>query len=80
MTKTRAKRDVTKTKTNAKRSITKASNSKTSATKTSNPTPDDIGLLVLGFDEQQKPCGARFVAFWSRGWTTRSDSFVAPRA
>ena len=22
---------------------------------------DDIGLLVLGFDEQQKPCGARFV-------------------
>jgi hypothetical protein len=61
MTKTRAKRDVTKTKTNAKRSITKASTSKTSATKTSNPTPDDIGLLVLGFDEQQKPCGARFV-------------------
>jgi hypothetical protein len=49
------------TKTQAKRSITKASNSKTSATKTSNPTSDHIGLLVLGFDEQQKPCGARFV-------------------
>jgi hypothetical protein len=49
------------TKTKAKRSITKASTSKTSATKTSSPTSDDIGLLVLGFDEQQKPCGARFV-------------------
>ena len=35
--------------------------SKTSATKTSSPTSDDICLLVLGFDEQQKPCGARFV-------------------
>jgi hypothetical protein len=49
------------TKTKAKRSITKASTSKTSATKTSTPASDDIGLLVLGFDEQQKPCGARFV-------------------
>src|SRR5258706_14111100 len=49
------------TKTQAKRSITKASTSKVSATKTSNPTSDHIGLLVLGFDEQQKPCGARFV-------------------
>jgi hypothetical protein len=59
MSKTKAKRSTTRT--NAKRSITKASNSKTSATKTSNPAPDDIGLLVLGFDEQQKPCGARFI-------------------
>jgi hypothetical protein len=49
------------TKTKAKRSITKASNGKVSATKTSTPASDDIGLLVLGFDEQQKPCGARFV-------------------
>jgi hypothetical protein len=49
------------TKTKAKRSITKASTSKTSAIKTSTPASDDIGLLVLGFDEQQKPCGARFV-------------------
>ena len=49
------------TKTKAKRSITKASTSKTSATKSSSPTSDDICLLVLGFDEQQKPCGARFV-------------------
>jgi hypothetical protein len=49
------------TKTKPKRSITKASTSKTSATKTSTPTSEAIGLLVLGFDEQQKPCGARFV-------------------
>ena len=59
MTKTKAKRSTIKTK--AKRSITKASTSKTSAIKTSNPAPDDIGLLVLGYDEQQKPCGARFI-------------------
>src|SRR6266480_2278885 len=30
-------------------------------TKTPTPAADDVGLLVLGFDEQQKPCGARFV-------------------
>jgi hypothetical protein len=59
MTKTSAKPSTIKTK--AKRSITKASNSKTSAIKTSTPASDDIGLLVLGFDDQQKPCGARFV-------------------
>jgi hypothetical protein len=59
MTKTKAKRSTIKTK--AKRSITKASISKTSAIKTSTPASDDIGLLVLGFDEQQKPCGARFI-------------------
>ena len=59
MTKTKANRSTTKTKAN--RRITKASTSKTSATKTSTPAADDIGLLVLGFDEQQKPCGARFV-------------------
>lgn len=59
-TKNEAKR--TKTKAKAYRRITKASTSKTSATKTSAPmADDDIGLLVLGFDEQQKPCGARFV-------------------
>ena len=55
MTKTKANRSTTKAK---QRSITKASTSKTSATKTSSPAADDIGLLVLGFDEQQKPCGA----------------------
>ncbi len=49
------------TKTKTKRSITKASTSKTSAIKTSAAAADDTGLLVLGFDEQQKPCGARFV-------------------
>jgi hypothetical protein len=57
MSKTKAKR----TKTKANRRITRAATSKTSVTKTSSPTSDDIGLLVLGFDEQQKPCGARFV-------------------
>ena len=59
MTKTKAKRSKTKAKAN--RRITKASTSKTSATKTSTPAADDVGLLMLGFDEQQKPCGARFV-------------------
>jgi hypothetical protein len=60
MSKTKTNRSTTKTKAN--RRITKASTSKTSATKTSAPLADnDIGLLVLGFDEQQKPCGARFV-------------------
>jgi hypothetical protein len=60
MSKTKAKRFTAKTKAN--RRITKASTSKTSVTKTSAPlADDDIGLLVLGFDEQQKPCGARFV-------------------
>ena len=60
MSKTQANRSTTKTQAN--RRITKASTSKTSVTKTSAPlADDDIGLLVLGFDEQQKPCGARFV-------------------
>ena len=49
------------TKIKAKRAITKASTSKTSATRTSTPKSDDNPLLVLGFDEQQKPCGARFI-------------------
>jgi hypothetical protein len=68
MTKTTAKRSTTKAKANrritkakANRRITKAATSKTSVTKTSSPASDDLGLLVLGFDEQQKPCGARFV-------------------
>jgi len=59
MTMTKAKGSPTKTKAN--RRITRASISKASATKTSSPAADDVGLLVLGFDEQQKPCGARFV-------------------
>ena len=59
MTKTKAKRSTTKAKAN--RRITKASTSKTSATKRSTPSSAANGLLVLGFDEQQKPCGARFV-------------------
>ena len=59
MTKPKAKPTTTKTKANHR--ITRASTSKTAVTKTSNPMSDDVGLLVLGFDEQQKPCGARFV-------------------
>lgn len=49
------------TKIKAKRAITKASTSKTSVTRTSTPNSEDNPLLVLGFDEQQKPCGARFI-------------------
>jgi hypothetical protein len=60
MTKTKAKRSITKAKAK-RRSITKASTSKTSAIRTSTPKSEDIPLLVLGFDEQQKPCGARFI-------------------
>jgi hypothetical protein len=59
MTKIKANRSTAKAKAN--RRVTKASTSKMSATKTSAPTADDACLLVLGFDEQQKPCGARFV-------------------
>jgi hypothetical protein len=61
MSKTKPKRSTTKAKAKANHRITRAATSKTSATKTSSPLADDIGLLVLGFDEQQKPCGARFV-------------------
>ena len=49
------------TKTKPKRSITKASSSNVSDTKTSTPKSEQITLVVLGFDDQQKPCGARFV-------------------
>jgi hypothetical protein len=50
------------TKTKSKRSITKASASKAADTKTSTAgSAETPALLVLGFDEQQKPCGARFV-------------------
>ena len=49
------------TKTKPKRSITKASSSNLSDTKTSTPKSEQITLVVLGFDDQQKPCGARFV-------------------
>jgi hypothetical protein len=59
MTKIKANRSTAKAKAN--RRVTKASTSKASATKASAPTADDACLLVLGFDEQQKPCGARFV-------------------
>jgi hypothetical protein len=64
MTKPKAKLTTTKakrSKTKVNRRIIRASTSKSSASKTSAPMTDDIGLLVLGFDDQQKPCGARFV-------------------
>src|SRR4051794_18462464 len=50
------------TKTKSKRSITKASASKAAETKTATPAAAEApALVVLGFDEHQKPCGARFV-------------------
>jgi hypothetical protein len=45
------------TKAKAKKSSTKASSNNAASIKTS--APKVTFLLVLGFDEQQKPCGAR---------------------
>jgi hypothetical protein len=53
MTKTKAK-----SKSSTKAAVSKASVSKSSATPTA---PSNAPLIVLGFDEQQKPRGARFV-------------------
>jgi hypothetical protein len=51
-----------KPKTTTKASLSKSSASKTSASKRSPvaPTANGPGLIVLGFDDQQKPRGARF--------------------
>jgi hypothetical protein len=51
-----------KPKTVTKASLSKASASKTSASKRPpvTPTANGAGLIVLGFDDQQKPRGARF--------------------
>jgi hypothetical protein len=50
-----------KVKASTKGSVTKASASKTSATKRfSPPAANGAAVIVLGFDERQKPCGARF--------------------
>ena len=51
-----------KRKTVTKASLSKASASKTSASKRSPAVPpaNGAGLIVLGFDDQQKPRGARF--------------------
>ena len=77
MTKIKANRSTAKAKAN--RRITKASTSKMSATKACAPTADDACLLVLGFDEQQKPCGARFVGVRIPTIvTTRSDGSRPP--
>ena len=59
MTKTKAKRSTTKTKANAP--SPKRRPAKRPLPRHPPRTSEDIGLLVLGFDEQQKPCGARFV-------------------
>ena len=50
-----------KVKASTKRSVAKASASKASSTKRSSaPAANGAALIVLGFDERQKPCGARF--------------------
>jgi hypothetical protein len=48
---------MTKTKSTTKASMSKASVSKSSAA----ADPATPVLIVVGYDEQQKPCGARFV-------------------
>jgi hypothetical protein len=50
-----------KAKASTKGSVTKASASRTSASKRSAvPAANDAALIVLGFNDRQKPCGARF--------------------
>jgi hypothetical protein len=50
-----------KVKASTKRSVTKAKASKTSASKRSPPpAANGAALIVLGFDDPQKPVGARF--------------------
>ena len=50
------------TKIRKTKAITKASASKASVTKSAlGPTANSTALIVLGFDEQQKPRGARFL-------------------
>ena len=52
---------MTKRKSKSPKSIVKATAARTSVTKSSAATPATFPLIVLGFDEQQKPRGARFV-------------------
>jgi hypothetical protein len=50
-----------KAKASTKGSVTKASASRTSASKRSAvPAANGAALIVLGFNDRQKPCGARF--------------------
>ena len=50
-----------KVKASTKGSVTKASASKTSASKRSSPpAANGAALIVLGYDDRQKPVGARF--------------------
>src|SRR5436190_268629 len=51
---------MTKRKPRAKTSVSRAAASKTSATKRSAALTNGTALIVLGFDDQQKPRGARF--------------------
>ena len=52
---------MTKRKSKSPKSIVKATAARTSVTKSSAATPATFPLIVLGYDEQQKPRGARFV-------------------
>jgi len=52
---------MTKRKSKSRKSTVKATAARTSVTKSSAATPATFPLIVLGYDEQQKPRGARFV-------------------
>jgi hypothetical protein len=52
---------MTKRKSKSTKSTVKATAARTSVTKSSVATPATFPLIVLGYDEQQKPRGARFV-------------------
>ena len=52
---------MTKRKTKSRKSTVKAAAAKTPVTKSSVPPAASPPLIVLGFDEEQKPRGARFV-------------------
>ena len=51
---------MTKRKSKSPKSIVKATAARTSVTKSSAATPATPPLIVLGYDDQQKPRGARF--------------------
>src|SRR5438552_5497760 len=63
MSKRRSKAITKTSKTKAKsKAITRASAAKTAVTKSSAaPTASSVPVIVLGYDDQQKPRGARFV-------------------
>src|SRR5258708_38606352 len=60
MSKRKSKAITKSNKTKAKsKAITKASTAKTAVTRSS-PAASSVPLIVIGFDDQQKPRGARF--------------------